>query len=119
MDLGGNNARDQFPPGFRAQHIRVAPAVAVCQLPPPEIAQYFRDNIDVAQALLTESYDKRYEPSSFISEETGGFSVGWYSRQSGSQCVKRFSDLADAATDYLLFSLGRGRWTPPTSAASN
>lgn len=26
--------------------------------------------------------------------------------------VEEFSNLADAATDYLLFSLGRGRWNP-------
>jgi hypothetical protein len=27
-------------------------------------------------------------------------------------CVREFSTLADAATDYLPFSLGKGRWTP-------
>jgi len=62
-----------------------------------------------------ESYDKRFSPSSFIVEEgVGLFRVGWYSTDLGYECVKDFSSLADAATDYLLFSLGKGRWTPPT-----
>jgi hypothetical protein len=38
--------------------------------------------------------------------------VGWFTRDAKYQCVQEFSTLADAATDYLLFSLGKGRWTP-------
>ena len=28
------------------------------------------------------------------------------------ECVKEFENLANVATDYLLFSLGKGRWNP-------
>ena len=42
----------------------------------------------------------------------GSFKVGWFTRDAQCECVKEFENLADAATDYLLFSLGKGRWTP-------
>jgi hypothetical protein len=60
-----------------------------------------------------ESYDRRCSHSTFMSEEVGGYLVGWYSRHAGFLSQRRFSDLADAATDYLLFSLGKGRWIEP------
>jgi hypothetical protein len=99
---------DEFPDGFRVQRIRVTAAMAVSELPPVEIVRYFRQHPEVADDLLQESYDKRSSPSSFISEKNNSFRVGWYS--SGYMCVRQFSNLADAATDYLLFSLGKGRW---------
>jgi len=67
----------------------------------------------MAGALLFESYDKRFTPSSFIAEGGDGFKVGWFTRAAQYECVQEFSDLADAATDYLLFSLGKSRYTPP------
>lgn len=63
----------------------------------------------VANQLLLESYDKRYNPSTFLSQEGAGYRVGWYSN--GYECEQRFATLADAATDYLLFSLGKSRWS--------
>lgn len=65
----------------------------------------------MAQRLLLDSYDKRSTPSTFIVEERSGFKVGWFSSNLRYECVRQFSNLADAATDYLLFSLGKGRWT--------
>jgi hypothetical protein len=107
-------SKDGFPPGFRVQRIGVEAAKAVCNLPPPEIATYLRVHPEVTKALLIESYDKRYSPSTFIMEEGDElFRVGWFSRKMGYECVREFSNLADAATDYLLFSLGKGRWIPP------
>jgi hypothetical protein len=103
---------DGFPDGFRVQHIRVAAAMAISELPASEIAKYLREHPETARALLSESYDKRFTPSSFIEEQGGGFRVGWFTRDSEYQCIQAFSDLADAATDYLLFSLGKGRWMP-------
>jgi hypothetical protein len=102
-------ASEEFPDGFRIQRIEVAAAMDVSELPPATIAKYFREHPDVAKDLLTESYDKRYSPSTFMKEEGNGFSVGWYSH--GYMGVRQFSNLADAATDYLLFSLGKGRWS--------
>lgn len=66
-----------------------------------------------ADRLLRYSYDKRCTPSTFIEEVNGGFRVGWYSSQY--ECMREFSNMPDAATDYLLFSLGKGRWTPPVT----
>jgi hypothetical protein len=86
--------------------------MAISDLPPSEIARYLREHPETANALLSESYDKRFTPSSFIAEEAGGFRVGWFTGDSKYECVQEFSDLPDAATDYLLFSLGKGRWTP-------
>ena len=107
---------DGFPKGFRVQPIRVAAAKTISDLPGLNIAEYLREHPETARALLIESYDKRFTPSTFISESVGGFEVGWLTRDARSECVREFSDLVDAATDYLLFSLGKGRWAPPGSA---
>ncbi len=104
--------QDDFPQGFRIQQIGVTAANGISDFPPAEIAAYFRKHPETAQALLDESYDKRFTPSSFMTEEGKGFSVGWFSGSAKRECVRQFSTLAEAATDYLLFSLGRGRWTP-------
>ncbi len=81
----------------------------VSELSAQELSQFFRNSPEVAERILTESYDKRYSPASFIREESYGFSGGWYSER-GYECVREFTNLADAATDYLLFTLGKGRW---------
>jgi hypothetical protein len=105
---------DGFPPEFKVQRIGIESARAVSHLPASEIATYFRGHPETAKALIIESYDKRYSPSTFITDEGNElFRVGWYSRKMGHECVRDFSTLADAATDYLLFSSGKGRWTPP------
>jgi hypothetical protein len=101
-----------FPEGFRRQHIGVCIGEYVRDLSPADLVEYFRTNPQTAQALLQESYDKRYTPSTFLTEDGDGYSVGWFSRQLKRNCVKYFSNLPDAATDYLLFSLGRSRWDP-------
>jgi hypothetical protein len=104
--------REGFPPNFAVQKIGITPANAISHLPAPEIVAYFPgESISNAGRLLAESYDKRYSPSTFIAEEGDEYRVGWYSN--GYQCEKRFTNLADAAADYLLFSLGRKRWSPP------
>ncbi|MGD0134233.1 MAG: hypothetical protein ABSE57_19460 [Bryobacteraceae bacterium] len=103
-------AADGFPEGFRVQYIGIAAAKNVVNLPAGEIAEYFRNYPQVANDLLNESYDKRYSPSTFIKEDGDRFSVGWYSTKRGYECVREFWNLADAATDYLLFSSGKRRW---------
>ena len=102
---------ERFSAGFKIQRIGVSAASEVSELPPADIAKYFQEHPDIAEALLGESYDKRFSPSTFISERGDEFDVGWFSRDEGYQAVQTFSSLADAATDYLLFSLGNGRWT--------
>jgi len=106
-------ANDEFPKEFTIQRVRLPAARSLADLQPAEIAAYFRDHPEQANDLLNESYDKRFTPSSFITEEGDQFQVGWYSRRAGRMCVRQFSNLADATTDYLLFSLGKGRWNPP------
>lgn len=106
----GPPRKQNFPVDFTVQKIRNTSANSISQLRGHEIAAFFRENPSVANQLLTESYDKRYSPSTFIAEEGDGYRVGWYSN--GYKCEKRFTNLADAATDYLLFSLGRERWSP-------
>jgi hypothetical protein len=101
-----------FPEGFKVQRIRISPAMAISGLPASEIANYFREHPEIAGALMGESYDKRFTPSTFILETGNRFAVGWFTRDAKYESVREFSTLADAATDYLLFSLGKGRWTP-------
>lgn len=102
-----------FPEKFKVQRTGVSAAKEVSGLSATEIGKYFRDHPKVAKDLLSESYDKRFTPSTFIEEKNGAFRVGWFTRDAKYECVQEFSDLADAATDYLLFSLGKRRWTPP------
>jgi len=109
-------ATDGFPKGFRVQYIGIAAAKNVVNLPAAEIANYFRNYPKIAKDLLNESYDKRYSPSTFIKEDGDGFSVGWYSTKLGYECVREFPNLAEAATDYLLFSRGKRRWKPEPDA---
>jgi hypothetical protein len=111
---GRKPARDGFPEGFKVQRIGVSAAVSIARLPPVEIVAYFGQHSETAEALLTESYDKRFTPSTFIMEKGEKFQVGWLPRHGKYQCVKEFSDLSEAATDYLLFSLGISRWNPGT-----
>ena len=102
-----------FLKGFTVQFIREAGAMAVSKLPPAEIAKYSRERPQVAKELLWESYDKPFMPSTFVKEDSDGtFAVGWFTRDAKYECVKKFSNLADAITDYVLFSLCKGRWTP-------
>jgi hypothetical protein len=108
-----------FPEGFKVQRIGIAAAKAISELPATEIAKYFRQHPETARALLGESYDKRFSPSSFIVEKGSGFAVGWFSKKDRYQCVQEFSELADAATDYLLFSLGKRRWTQGSDVIQN
>jgi hypothetical protein len=103
----------EFPKGFRRQRIGACVAEYVHDLSAAEVAVYFHTHPQNARALLQESYDKRYTPSTFLTEDGDGFSVGWFSRRFKRECVRHFSTLADAAADYLLLSLGRGRWSPP------
>jgi hypothetical protein len=107
---------DEFPEDFRIQRIGIADALALADLPPDRIATYLRRNPLTADRLLSESYDKRYSPSSFIAEQGDGYIVGWLSSHTECLCQRKFSNLADAATDYLLFSLGKGRWAEPTDS---
>jgi hypothetical protein len=109
-------AKDEFPEKFKPQRVGLARAKALANLPPEEIAGYFRDHPFKAKQLLDESSNKRFTPSTFIQEKDGGFRVGWFSVRFEYMCVRQFSDLADAAADYLLFSLGKGRWKPPEKA---
>jgi hypothetical protein len=105
-------SRDGFPEGFRVQRIGVTAAIAISDLPSSEIARYLHEHPETARALFSESQDKRFSPSSFISEDADGFRVGWFTRDAKRECVQKFPDLSDAATDYLLFSLGKGRLMP-------
>jgi hypothetical protein len=107
---------DGFPEGFSVQRVGIPGAEAISELSPDDTAKYFRDHPETAQSLLHESSDKRFTPSTFIVDEgNGAFSVGWLTRDAKRECVKEFSDLADAATDYVLFSLGKHRWTPDSA----
>jgi hypothetical protein len=107
----GPTRKQELPADFTVQKIKNASVKTISHLDGREIAEYFRENPSVASQLLTESYDKRYSPSTFMAEDGGGYRVGWYSN--GYKCEKQFTDLADAATDYVLFSLGKERWSPP------
>jgi hypothetical protein len=105
-----------FPKEFRPQRVNLANAATLAELPPAEIVSYFRDNPNAARELLLESGDKRCTRSTFIEGHRKTYRVGWLSSEIKFECEASFQNMADAARDYLLFSLGRSRWVPHKSA---
>jgi hypothetical protein len=101
-----------FPEDFRPQPVGLPNAAQLAQRPPAEIAAYFREHPADAKQLCVECGDKRWTPSTYIDASRGVYHVGWLSREIRRNCEAVFDNLADAATDYLLFSLGKSRWTP-------
>jgi hypothetical protein len=85
--MGFRVRNDEFPKEFTVQRIGMTAAKAIAFLPPALISRYFRQHPAVAESLLHESYDKRFTPSTFLSEEGGGFRVGWFSSRQEYECV--------------------------------
>jgi len=107
----GEMISTDLPMGFTVQRIGNTDAMAISHLPPSDIAEYLREHPGVAEALMSESSDKRFTPSSFIEQKGDRFRVGWFTTDAKYEFVQEFPTLADAAADYLLLSLGKGRWT--------
>jgi hypothetical protein len=99
----------EFPKGFTVQRIGVTAAMAISHLPAPEIAKYFREHPEIADALMGSRTTTIY--SLVFHRGKGQRLQGWFTRDANHEFVREFSRLADAATDHLLFSLGKGRWT--------
>lgn len=78
------------------------------KLPPNEILEYYKGHHDECEQILNSSYDKRFSPSTFIEEHKKQFRVGWFDGDY-KEC-RIFKTLEEAVTDYLLFSLGKGRY---------
>lgn len=102
------------PKGFSRQPICDEGLVAIASKSALSLNNRLRSSPGSPESLLLESYDKRYSPSTFLSESVPGrregFYVGWFSLKGGYECVQEHERLYDAATDYVLFSLGLGRW---------
>ena len=96
-----------MPTGCSPQTAGLEDYAAVAKRPPAVIVGFFRSDPDASKRVLTQSYDKRFTPSTFLEEADGGFRVGWF--DGSRQHVQQFTEFAEAATDYLLFSFGRGR----------
>ena len=71
-----------------------------------DLIAYLREHPDTCKALLMYSYDKRWTPSTFIEEwHNNQYRVGWVpSGENAINQIRVFSDFAEAATDYVLFS---------------
>ena len=98
-----------FPADFTPRRIRLPNARELAEQLPVEIVKYFEAHPEAATDVIRESEDKRFSPSTFIEVRSSSYRVGWFG-DSGMQCVQTFSARADAVTDYLLFSFGKGRW---------
>jgi hypothetical protein len=105
-----SSEEEPFPSDFKPQPVRLPNAIILSSLPPSEVATYFEQHPEAATDLISESANKRYSPTTCIAVKHSGFRVGWYSSAAGWQSVMNFVSRSDAATDYLLFSLGKGRW---------
>ena len=112
---------DDFPEGFRVQRIRIADAIAIAELLPDQIADYVRRNPVVADRLLLESYDNRYSRQlSSRSKVKATLLAGFPpARDTNPSDGSPNWQMQMRPTDYLLFSLGKGRWTAPDSVDSH
>lgn len=103
-----------LPKGLSKQPIGDSQLVAIAQNSAFQLNAHLRANPAISESLLLESCDKRYSPSTFLSESVPGrhegFFVGWFSIKGGYAFVQDHENLYDAATDYVLLSLGLGRW---------
>jgi hypothetical protein len=72
-----------------------------------ELIEYLKEHPETCSALLIESYDKRYSPTTFIEEwKNNQYRVGWVT-SAGNPLINQirvFSSFAEAAADYVLFS---------------
>lgn len=92
---------NDLPKDFKAQPIGVKFGKVLADLAANEIARFFREHPEAAEEILFESKDERFEPTTFVCGDDGVFRVGWFSSRAGRECVRTFTNLSDAATDYL------------------
>ena len=97
--------------GFRPHTSGLESFSELANQTPDEIVAFLRASPDRFSELLNHSYDKRFTPSTFLEEVSGGYRVGWFHRER--KRVRSFSRPEDAGADYLLFSFGRGRLAVP------
>ena len=78
-----------------------------------ELLEYLKSHPETCKVLLSDSYDKRYTPSTFIQEwKDDKYRVGWVpSGQSPINQIRVFSNFEEATADYVLFSWGFPRLT--------
>jgi len=70
-----------------------------------ELIKYLEIHPETCKALLNDSYDKRYTPSTFIEEWQNKYRVGWVPNgQNPINQIRVFSSFAEATADYVLFS---------------
>ena len=75
-----------------------------------QLLEYFMQNPEICQRLFNDSGDKRYTPSTFITvNKHGKYFVGMLDRNAQEHDVESFDTLAEAVTDYVLFSLKLNR----------
>jgi hypothetical protein len=72
-----------------------------------DLINYLRTNRQDCDRLLSESYDKRFTPSTFIEEIGTGYSVGYFDKKK--EKVKTWDNVIEATADYLLLSWNLGR----------
>jgi len=105
--LVNSDDTDGVPPGFKCSTLGLEPLASLVELPVDELIALLGGDGDLCNRVMGQSYDKRYQPSTFIEENGGAFRVGWY--QNGYQAVRTFAQRELAVADYLLFSFGKGR----------
>jgi len=75
-----------------------------------QLLEYFVQNPKTCKRLFNDSGDKRYTPSTFITmNKKGKYFVGMLDRDVQEHDVETFDTLAEAVTDYVLFSLKLNR----------
>jgi hypothetical protein len=72
-----------------------------------DLLNHLRTNGQDCDRLLSESYDKRFTPSTFIEESGTNYNVGLFDKNR--EKVKTWDNIIDATADYLLLSWNLGR----------
>src|SRR6516162_5233305 len=102
-----------FPEDFKAPEPGTFIPPGLADNSPEDLHRHFLEQQRSGRLLLTFSDRKQCVPRSFIKEDDDTwFTVGWHSEKFGQKSLRRFFSLADAATDYVLFSFGKCRFNP-------
>src|SRR5215212_9976587 len=104
-----------LPPGFSPQTSGLGRFEALMDRPVAQVISHFASHPEEAGVVLGQSYEKRSSPSTFVAEVGAKFQVGWFDGER--QAVQVFDSLAEAVTDYLLLSFGKGRLVTERPAA--
>lgn len=102
---------DPFPQGFKPATSGLEHLKYLMRVPVEELIAKLELDQNLCDEVDRQCGDKRYTPSTYVTEVGNSFEVGWFDGGPTRKAVRSFSRRPEAIADYLLFSFGEGRLT--------